>query len=56
MRARSAVETTSIAMMREDGTLYFHVGKTIGERLCGWTLGVLWFLVLAVIVAVLLWG
>jgi hypothetical protein len=54
-KTHSAAETVS-AILREDGTVYFHyTGRTINERLCEWTLALLWFLVLAVIVTALLW-
>lgn len=53
-KVRSAEQTTVIPVLRDDGTVYFaYAGKTISERLCEWTLGALWFLVLAVIVTVL---
>jgi hypothetical protein len=54
-KTHSAAETVS-AILREDGTVYFHYARrTINERLCEWTLAFLWFLVLAVIVTALLW-
>lgn len=56
MKARSATERV-IPVLRDDGTVYFHyAGRTSGERRGDWTLALLWLLVLAVIVAVPLWG
>ena len=55
-KAHSAAETTVIPVLRDDGTVYFkYVRKTIDERLCEWAVAFLWFLVLAVIVATVLW-
>ena len=54
-RARTADQTTVTPVLRDDGTVYFaYAGKPISERLCEWTLGALWFLVLAVIVTTML--
>ena len=47
---------TLIPILRDDGTVYFHESKTINQRLCEWTLALLWLLVVAVIVATLLWS
>jgi hypothetical protein len=56
-KAHSATETTVTPMLREDGTVYFrYAGKPINERLRGWALAFLWFLVPVVIVATLLWS
>jgi hypothetical protein len=54
-RIRSEAETTVIPILRDDGTVYFHYEvRTIGERLCQWTLAFLWFLVAGVTVAALI--
>lgn len=46
-----------IPMLREDGTVYLHYASTgIGAQVCRWAVAFLWFLVLAVIVATLLWS
>jgi hypothetical protein len=45
-----------IPLLRDDGTVYFEAPKPLDERLCEWALSVLWFLMLAVIVATLVWG
>lgn len=56
MARTSSASTTVIPVLREDGTVYFdYVGKTIHQRLCEWTLAVLWSLVAGVIVATLVW-
>jgi len=53
-RIRSEAETTITPILRDDGTVYFQYDdKTLGERFCQWTLGLLWFLVAAVTVAAL---
>ena len=56
-RVRSAGETTVIPVLREDGTVYFqYQAKTLNQRLCEWTLGTLWLLMLAVIVSTMVWS
>jgi len=56
MAKTNSAATTVIPVLREDGTVYFdYVGKTIHQRLCEWTLAVLWSLVAGVIVATLVW-
>ena len=53
-RVRTADQTVT-PVLRDDGTVYFaYAGKPISERLCEWTLGALWFLVLVVIVTTML--
>ena len=53
---RFGIETTVVPVLREDGTVYFsHVRKPIGERLYESGLAVLWFLVVAVLVAMAVW-
>ena len=46
------MDRTVTPVLRDDGTVYFQrVRKPISERLCEWTLGILWFLVGAVLIA-----
>ena len=48
---------TLIPLLRDDGTVYFEsAARPIDERLCEWTVSVLWLLMLAVIVITLTWG
>ena len=54
-RIRSDDETTVIPVLREDGTVYFQYrARTLGERLCQWTLALLWLLAAGVAVAALI--
>jgi hypothetical protein len=46
------MDRTVTPVLRDDGTVYFQrVRKPISERVCEWTLGILWFAVAAVLVA-----
>ena len=46
------MDRTVMPVLRDDGTVYFErVRKPISERLCEWTLAVLWALVGAVLIA-----
>ena len=53
-RTRFGTARTVTSILREDGTVYFDVQyapKPLSEKLCEWTLALLWFLVVAVLVA-----
>ena len=52
-RFRSGSDTTTVVpVLRDDGTTYFrYVDKTIGQRICEWTLASLWLLSGGVIIA-----
>lgn len=56
MAKAQALATTSTGswVLRDDGTVYFHPLKTLGERLCEWALASLWLAVVAVVVRTLL--
>lgn len=46
------LDRTVTPVLRDDGTVYFErVRKPIGERLCEWTLAILWVLVGGVLIA-----
>lgn len=45
----SGARAVMIPVLRDDGTVYFQYGsKTLGERLCEWTLALLWLSAAAV--------
>lgn len=53
---RFGIDTTVITLLREDGTVHFRrAPRPIIERLCEWTLIVLWLLV-PVVIATVLWS
>ena len=44
-------ERTVTPVLREDGTVYFEqTRRPLSERVCQWTIGLLWFLVAVVLV------
>ena len=48
---RSGTRAAMIPILRDDGTVYFQYGsKTLGERLCEWTMALLWLSAAAVTV------
>jgi hypothetical protein len=54
-RTRSNADTTVTPILRDDGIVYFHYeNKTLGERVCQWTLALLWLLAGGVAVAALI--
>ena len=49
---RSGARAAVIPVLRDDGTVYFQdASKTLGERLCEWTLALLWVSAAAVTIA-----
>jgi len=57
MPKRNSGTGTLIPVLRDDGTVYFEAAsKPIDERLCEWTVSLLWVLMLGVIVLTLTWG
>jgi hypothetical protein len=51
-KAPSEARVAVIPILRDDGTVYFqYASKTFGERLCEWTLALLWVSAAAVTIA-----